>query len=190
VTEALAMPPSGAWTLEDLLRLPEDGNRYEIVDGSLLVSPPPTVLHGVAVATVVRLLQDSAPPDLVVLPGGPGVALRRSLYIPDALVVEAIAVAADRPVFAAAEVRLVVEVLSPSNRTTDLVTKRADYAAAGIPSYWLVDPAAPSLTVLRLEGTSYVEKAVVRGDEAYAGTEPFPVTVLPSALRRPPRRAG
>lgn len=131
VSEALAMPPSGAWTLEDL---------------------------------------------------------SRSLYIPDALVIVA-TVDAEQQVIAATDVRLVVEVLSPSNRTTDLVTKRVDYAAAGIPSYWLVDPEVPSVTVLELEGNSYAEAAVVRGDEPYAATEPFAVTVVPSALRRPPRRA-
>lgn len=131
VSEALAMPPSGAWTLEDLSRSP---------------------------------------------------------YIPDALVIVA-TVDAEQQVIAATDVRLAVEVLSPSNRTTDLVTKRVDYAAAGIPSYWLVDPEVPSVTVLELEGNAYAEAAVVRGDEPYAVTEPFAVTVVPSALRRPPRRA-
>jgi len=131
VSEALAMPPSGAWTLEDLSRSP---------------------------------------------------------YIPDALVIVA-TVDAEQQVVAATDVRLAVEVLSPSNRTTDLVTKRVDYAAAGIPSYWLVDPEVPSVTVLELEGNAYAEAAVVRGDEPYAATEPFAVTVVPSALRRPPRRA-
>lgn len=62
---------------------------------------------------------------------------------------------AEQQVIAATGVRLAVEVLSPSNRTTDLVTKRVDYAAAGIPSYWLVDPEVPSVTVLELEGNSY-----------------------------------
>lgn len=130
VSEALAMPPSGAWTLEDL---------------------------------------------------------SRSLYIPDALVIVA-TVDAEQQVIAATDVRLAVEVLSPSNRTTDLVTKRVD-DAVGIPSYWLVDPEVPSVTVLELEGNAYAEAAVVRGDEPYAATEPFAVTVVPSALRRPPRRA-
>lgn len=188
VSAALAIPPSGGWTLADLLRLPEDGNRYEIVDGSLLVSPPPAVLHAFAVASLVRLLQDAAPPELVVLPAGPGVQLSRSLYIPDAVVIDA-TVDVGEQVIAVSQVRLVVEVLSPTNRTTDLVTKRADYAAAGIPSYWLVDPEIPSLTVLQLEDGAYAEAAMVRGPEPYVATLPFAVTVTPDALRRPPRRS-
>lgn len=185
VSMALATPPSGGWTLDDLLRLPEDANRYEIVDGSLLVTPPPAVVHAVAVASLVRLLQDSAPGDFIVLPAGPGVQMGRSVYIPDAVVIDA---AADltQQVLDVTDVRLAVEVLSPSNRTTDLVTKRADYAAGGIPLYWVVDPEIPSLTVLLLEERAYVEDAVIRGSVPYVATHPFAVTVQPSALLRPP----
>lgn len=188
VSAVLAIPPSGMWTLDDLLRLPDEGNRYEIVDGSLLVSPPPAVLHAFAVASSVRLLQDFAPREFIVLPAGPGVQMSRSLYIPDAVVIDATVDASER-VIAVSNVRLAVEVLSPTNRATDLVTKRAEYAAAGIPSYWVVDPEVPSLTVLQLEGSAYVEVAVVRGTQPYVASHPFPVTVTPTALTRPPRRS-
>jgi Uma2 family endonuclease len=52
-----------------------------------------------------------------------------------------------------------------------------------VPTYWLVDPDEPSLTVLRLRDGVYVEEATVRGDEPYECEDPFCVTVVPSALR-------
>ena len=62
---------------------------------------------------------------------------------------------------------LVVEIVSPDDPERDLVTKRADYAEAGIPEYWIVYPDAASITVLRLEQGAYVEHGVFgRGQQA------------------------
>ena len=75
-----------------------------------------------------------------------------------------------------------VEVLSSSTRRIDLGTKRLAYQDAGVPAYWLVDPDIPSVTVLRLAGGSYLEEAVVTGEEAYDADFPYPVTVVPARL--------
>lgn len=182
---AVAFPASGDWTLEDLLRLPETGYRYEVIEGSLLVTPPPGVSHAVAVTQLTKLLLDRVPDDLFVFATGPGVRLARSVLIPDVLVATRRAAAAGGVGLDPLDVVLVVEVLSPSNRMTDLVTKRAAYAAGGIPHYWVVDPDAPSLLALELHEGSYREVATVRGDESYAAAAPFEVTVSPSALCRP-----
>ncbi|WOB44195.1 Uma2 family endonuclease [Thermoleptolyngbya oregonensis NK1-22] len=71
--------------------------------------------------------------------------------------------------------RLVVEVLSPgkTNRDRDDVRKRAQYAAVGIPEYWLIDPIAQTVTVLSLEGTAYREVGTFGTGEAIASVE-FP----------------
>jgi Uma2 family endonuclease len=62
---------------------------------------------------------------------------------------------------------LVVEVVSPDKPERDLVEKRVDYAEGGIPEYWIVDPQAETITVLRLEGHAYVEHGVfARGETA------------------------
>ena len=62
---------------------------------------------------------------------------------------------------------LVVEVISPDDPDRDLVEKRADYAEAGIPEYWIVDPRDETITVLVLEGATYVEHGIhARGDNA------------------------
>ena len=55
---------------------------------------------------------------------------------------------------------LVLEVVSPDKPERDLVTKRGDYAEAGIPEYWIVNPQTETITVLRLEGEAYAEHGV------------------------------
>lgn len=76
---------------------------------------------------------------------------------------------------------LVVEVLS-SNRDVDLVRKRALYAEAGCPNYWIVDPAAPAVLVLRLEGDRYRETMRIEGSDEVEVTEPFATTLSPREL--------
>ena len=71
---------------------------------------------------------------------------------------------------------LVIEVVSPDDPQRDLVTKRSEYAQAGIPEYWIVDPQRETITVLRLDGATYVEHGVFpRGEVAtsayYAGLQ-------------------
>jgi Uma2 family endonuclease len=77
---------------------------------------------------------------------------------------------------------LVVEVLSPSTRRVDLLLKRSRYEAAGIPSYWMVDPEKPSLTVLELVEDRYVETARVVDTQAVEVDRPYSLTVVPRAL--------
>lgn len=62
---------------------------------------------------------------------------------------------------------LVMEVVSPDDRERDTVIKRADYAEAGIPEYWIVDPLDETITVLELQDSAYVEHGVFhRGEQA------------------------
>lgn len=77
---------------------------------------------------------------------------------------------------------LAVEVLSPSTRRIDLGTKRLAFEAAGVASYWVVDPDEPSLTVFELEGGAYRKVAQVAGDDGWEGTRPFPVHIGPARL--------
>jgi Uma2 family endonuclease len=186
MSEAPAVPSAGAWTLADLERLPDTGSRYEIVDGSLLVSPPPSLGHAIVVESVARVLRAAASVRFSVFVSGPGLALARSVYVPDVVVVETAVAVAEPRALPPAAVPLVVEVLSPGNRTTDLVTKRTEYAAAGIPHYWIVDPDVPSLLALRLQGREYIESARVDGNDPYRTTDPFEVVLVPGQLRHPP----
>lgn len=182
MTAVTTMPVSGDWTVDDLDRLPDDGLRYELVDGVLLVGPSPLVPHQLGLAALLHRLTVAAPDDLRVLPAPLDITFSRTrLLQPDLVVLRAEQLTGRKveglPLLA-------VEVLSASTRATDLTLKRHVFEQAGVPSYWLLDPEAPSLTVLELLDRGYREVASAQGDEALAVLRPFPVTVVPSELVR------
>ncbi len=172
---------SAPWTFQDLQNLPE-GYRYEILDGSLLVSPPPHFDHCDATDDLADLLKRHAPAHLRVSGVGFGLGIRggETYLVPDIVVFRRSAAGSRRDMLLPPDVLLVVEVLSPSNRDNDLVLKRHKYAAAGIPHYWLVDQAARSMTVLRLEKDKYAEAAVVRAGEVWKTDDPYPLALDPA----------
>jgi Uma2 family endonuclease len=180
MTEPLTHPEFGQpWTIHDLDRLPDD-MRYEIVDGSLLVSPRSAVRHFRAAGMLRDLLARQAPDDLFVgQEGYVSVKDGTSCFVPDVMAVRQEALERGGETFQPADVPLVVEVLSPSNRGNDLVLKRHYYAAGGIPHYWIVDPDARTLTVLALDGEAYVERAVARPGQVWESQEPFPLRIDP-----------
>lgn len=183
-----SVPHRGPWTIDDLHDLPDDGNRYEIADGSLLVSPAPNVRHGNVNDRLADLLKRQAPPGLRVLAVGFGVDISRrtTYYVPDLLVVadEVLRRDPEADTLHPTDVLLVAEVLSPSNRRTDLVLKRHDYAAAGIPQYWLVDAPGRTVTVLVLdeEATTYREEAVLKPGDPWRTDRPYPIELDPAEL--------
>jgi len=63
---------------------------------------------------------------------------------------------------------LVVEIVSPDDPDRDLTTKRREYAQAGIPEYWIVDPRHDEIRVLRLDGSVYQEQRYQRGEQAHS----------------------
>ncbi len=127
---------------EEYLRFPEKP-KAEYVDGEVVVTPPVSVVHGIATVALGRALSDGLP-QLIVL-GEVGLALPRNrLRAPDLMVVEH---RPDKTWVTDAPV-LVVEVLSPSTRLEDLVRKSAEYAEGGAGQYWVVDPEARVIEVL------------------------------------------
>ena len=163
------------WLPDDLLELPDDGNRYEIVDGKLKVSPPPPWRHNTAGFRLGVQLTLAAPEGLaVVVPAG-GVVTDRAYLNPDLAVVESsLATDADHK-GDPARVRMVLEVQSKSSAIDDVREKAELYAQAGIPSYWrIVFEPELALIVLELQEGHYVETA--RGTRVTV-ERPFPVTV-------------
>lgn len=152
----------GHYRLDDLLELPEDGRKHELLDGQIVVSPGARPLHQRAVARLIMALNSALPAGLEALPSPVDVHIPGPLptkLLPDVVVVPAITVDTEtvaRPVVA-------VEVLSPSTRRFDLGRKRAAYARYGTPIYLLVDPVAPSITVLVLDGGDYMQTAYGEG---------------------------
>ena len=159
--------PAGSWTYDDLFALPDDGRRYEIIEGELYEMPAPNLIHATVVMNFIALLlpivssfggrlltapldvffQGANPvqPDIVVmLPGWTGsLPPRGPEGAPD----------------------LLIEVLSPSNRGHDLLTKRALYARAGVREYWLVDPEARTIEILALDRDAFHLAVAASGDE-------------------------
>jgi Uma2 family endonuclease len=174
------MPRDHEWTVADLADTPDDGLRYELVDGVLLVSPAPTNRHQIVVGELYLLLRAAAPADVRVMlaPTDYQPTDRRSLQ-PDLLVARRTDVG-DEPVNA--PLLLAVEVLSPSTRSVDLLLKRGIYAESGVASYWLVDPAVPSVRALRLFDGEYVDAGAADGLQALELDEPFPVRLVPQDL--------
>lgn len=177
---ALQLPWGAALTYDDLQNIPEDGHRYELLDGTLLVTPSPNHSHQRCVLSLAVLLRGAAPPDqeVIIAPFDWLIGPRTS-FEPDVLVARRADIGERNlphpPLLA-------VEVLSPCTRRIDLVLKRDAYAAAGVPSYWIVDPDVPSVTALRLEDGAYVDDASAAGEEPFTASSPFPVTVVPARL--------
>jgi Uma2 family endonuclease len=143
--------PAKAWTLEELHRLPEDGNKYELIRGELFVTPPPSVdheeilarLHATLAAyvekhgvgrvyrprAVIRFEGSEAEPDLMVRQLSPGIHGNAWEKLPPPL--------------------LVVEVLSPTTRRRDLANKREYYLDAGAGEYWVIDSEQREIRVIR-----------------------------------------
>lgn len=165
------------WTLEEFFALPEDqGTRVELIDGGLHVSPAPGRRHQ-QVLHRIQLGLDAA------LPGGlgvePGINVRlndRRVVIPDLAVVTD--PGADGVYAVAENMLLAVEIISPSSRAYDKALKRQLYAEAGVPYYWLVDPAStpPSVIAYRFDGEEYQEHATSR-DARLTVDLPFPVSL-------------
>jgi Uma2 family endonuclease len=174
------------FTVDDLLTFPDDGNRYELFNGSLLVSPSPAPVHQYASLRLVRILEDAAPPELqplqeVNLRVGP-----RDFLIPDLVVVSAEALDRTELMFAPDDILLAVEMVSPSTQMRDRHIKRSVYAAAGIPTYWRIELSeGPFLYVHELAGEEYKPAEKYEAGEIATLLAPFETSFDPAVLIRP-----
>lgn len=170
------------YTVEDLETMPDDGRRYELVDGALLVSPAPGWAHQEVAYTLYGILRAACPRDLRVIGAPFGVRPDAfNEYQPDVLVARYTDLTMKNLPRAPL---LAVEVISPTSEMTDSTLMKAAYARLGVASFWLVlpDRERPVLTAFELEGAEYRQVGHVAGDEAFEATRPFPVRVVPSEL--------
>lgn len=147
-------------TVADYDALPDDGPRYELIDGDLIEIPAPTPLHQAVQAHLLALMH------LFVLQrgllgrvfGAPlDVQLSGRIVQPDILYIssERIAIITDRRIVGAPD--LVLEVSSPSTEDYDRGDKRELYRMAGVREYWVIDTEARSATLWTLVGNRYKE---------------------------------
>jgi Uma2 family endonuclease len=181
--ERTCLPADRPLTIDDLDLLPDDGNRYELDDGLVVMSPSPVAGHQAVVLRLSVLLDAVCPPEFRVFPGL-GVAMSQSHYrIPDIVVVRAGDVGFDEHSAGRPPV-LAVEVASPSTAIYDRNRKKEVYAGFGIESYWIVtpDPEKPALSAFELRRGKYHVVTEVRADDAFRAARPFPCEIVPSAL--------
>ena len=170
VMEPLVVPYDG-WTVDEM----PDGDHFrgsELVDGALLVNPPPSLRHQETALGLARLLLPHLPDAWrVVVEAGVHFDVRNYRQ-PDVVVYDAAASARDR--IEPADVHLAVEIMSPGSVSTDRVTKPAQYAAAGIPYFWRLELDPLVLVVHVLAGDVYRE--VARFDDLVVLDEPVALT--------------
>ncbi len=170
----------GPFSVAERDAIPADGYRHELLDGMLLMSPPPRPRHQSVVGELFVRLRSAVPRDLQVFVAPFDVRVgERTAIEPDLVVVRRDDVTEQGVLVAPL---LAVEVHSPSTRAYDLGPKSEILAAAGCPSYWTIDPALPELTVWSLQDRRYVETARVAAQETWTATEPFAVTITPVDL--------
>ena len=141
------------WTYAEFARLPDDGNRYEVIDGELQATPAPRPAHQALVGELTtRLTAFVRDHDLGwIVPGPVDVLFAEGDYLePDLVFVrrERLQVVTERGIEGAPD--LVVEVASPSTARADRGIKRERYARFGVPEYWVVDADTRSVEVYRM----------------------------------------
>ncbi|HLQ28725.1 MAG TPA: Uma2 family endonuclease [Ktedonobacteraceae bacterium] len=161
-------PPQGSWTYDDYAALPDDGNRYEIVNGVLIMAPAPSPEHqSIAVRIAYYMFPHidlagigklfTAPIDVDLGP--------KNVFQPDIVVMlnNHLDRVQEKKIVGAPD--LVVEIASPSTAAYDRLTKYEKYAHAGITEYWIVKPTRRTVEVLVLEGEEYRSLGIFRGEQ-------------------------
>ncbi len=182
VTIAEAWPQYGQeFTIEDLDKMPDDGHRYELLDGTLIVSPAPGLPHQRVAAVLIAVLELACPEELVVFPNVNVRLGLASALEPDVVVASPPDISGVRLLRAPL---LAVEILSPDSALRDLNLKKAAYERFGVPSYWVVDPDLdrPTLRAFELSAGAYAEVADVADDQVFRAHRPFEAEVVPSHL--------
>jgi Uma2 family endonuclease len=169
------------FTVHDLDSMPNDGRRYELWDGGLIVTPALGTRHQKIVVRLSMLLEQSAPPGLETFVAPFAVRPNDSTEIqPDVLVARDEDLTETHLPMAPV---LAVEVLSPSTALNDMNSKKALYERLGVPSYWVVDPVEVRLIAFELADNGRYELVVdVKDRDAFRAVRPFPVEIVPANL--------
>jgi Uma2 family endonuclease len=190
MTEALATPAyyrAGPWTIDEVLELPDNWMRYELIDGRLVASPVPTKPHQWAAKVLERFLDDAAPHKLSAN-RDVNLRIRDELLIPDVIVATSDSLRGPEPTMDPADIVLVAVILSPGNTEFDRMWKPRRYPEGGIPTYLEVEldgVGAPRTTAFQLRGKGYVKVVEARAGETLVLTEPYGIRFDPAELTGP-----
>jgi Uma2 family endonuclease len=162
-------PLQGDWTYEDYARLPDNGMRYEVIEGNLYMSPAPRPSHqdaaGRIYAKLLTYLEDNVLGAVYMSPIDV-----RFPDVADPVQPDVVVIAAEHRYMIAEKwiegvPDLLVEVLSPTRPGNDRRIKFDAYARAGVPEYWIVDPADRTIEVYVLRGEAYALLAAFGAEE-------------------------
>ncbi|WP_285483642.1 Uma2 family endonuclease [Amycolatopsis sp. NBRC 101858] len=179
IHNAFLVPPRpDGWTADEVLGLPEEQTllqRVELVDGMLLVSPWPGLAHQRLLGKLQFACAPALPDGTELLPGvGIRLATRR-LLVPDLVILNCPGI--DTVAYAASDVLVAAEIVSPSTKLQDRILKRAIYAEALIPFYLLVEPGEQNTaTLFELQSGEYEPVARSENGELHL-TRPFEATL-------------
>src|SRR5687767_5931986 len=141
-THHMAMPATTIWTADMVRALPDDGKRYEVIDGELFVTPSPALLHQRAAFAIGVLLsgyvKTHAVGDVLLAPADV-LSSKHVMVQPDVFVVPLIEGRKPRSWEETARLLLAIEILSPSTARADRHVKRRLYQRERVPEYWIVD---------------------------------------------------
>ena len=157
----MAMPAIRTeWTVAMLDELPDDGNRYELIDGELFVTPAPSDVHQLIVmelsARLHAYVQRSAVARVIASPSDVRRPDREKNRVqPDLFVIKLVDRRRPPYPFDLSDLLLAVEVVSPSNSQYDHQTKRELYLRNGVAEYWIVDPGNRTVHVYALQDGVY-----------------------------------
>ncbi|MFI6732306.1 Uma2 family endonuclease [Nonomuraea sp. NPDC050451] len=185
-----ALPPTSSdYTVEDWLKLPETGERIELIDGSFVVSPMPAYAHALCAGRLRQILVEAAPEAFEVVETG-NLKVGEDGLITDIVVGRAETMLTDATMLAAADTVCVVEVVSPGkgSRRRDYEVKPPKYAAAGIPVFIRVElqgDDAPRVEVFNLSSQGYELVAEGKAGNVLSLDQPFPVSFDPAVLTGP-----
>ncbi len=183
----------------EYLLLPYDGKKTELIDGHIIEMAEPSTLHILIIRALTRLLDQHIALQKYALEclSGPGVEIPRDgrksdARDPDLIVCTRHQLRALRPLTKAMFLEgnpplLAVEVSSPGNEPNDTVDKRLDYALAGVPEYWIINPVHDYVLVLVLNAVSktYEEIGEYRGADAIKSILFPSLSVTASTLLEP-----
>ena len=150
-------------TYDDYSQIPDDGNRYEVIDGVLFMSPSPFVRHQRVLRNLSMFLsnwvEDSRAGEILFAPMDV-VLSEHNIVQPDILFVSGVrsSIIEEKNIQGAPD--LLIEIISEGNRRHDEVRKRDLYEAYGVKEYWVVDPVLETIKVYRLEEERFVRAAV------------------------------
>jgi Uma2 family endonuclease len=181
-TLSLTLRDLADWDADHLATLPDDGNRYELINGQLHVSAAPRPMHQLASSRLFTKLAGTLPALVEVLAAP--IAWRidgRTEVQPDLIVVPRTAI---RPAdtYLDDPPLLAVEILSPSTRAYDLGTKLLTYNDAGLDAYWIIDPDQPAITEHRRVGGTLTDVQTITNGDTFATDTPYPITLRPADL--------